>query len=41
MVNIICDKLNTTIEKGYDLKLFEYHQKIFFLSNKKVDLLLI
>jgi len=26
MVNTICDKLNTTIEKGCNLKLFEYHQ---------------
>ena len=25
MVNTICDKLNTTIEKGCNLKLFEYH----------------
>jgi hypothetical protein len=26
MVNTICDKLNTTIEKGCNFKLFEYHQ---------------
>ena len=26
MVNTICEKLNTTIEKGCNLKLFEYHQ---------------
>ncbi len=26
MVNTICDKLNTTFEKGCNLKLFEYHQ---------------
>ena len=26
MVNTICDKLNTTIEKGCNLKLFEFHQ---------------
>ena len=26
MVNTICAKLNTTIEKGCNLKLFEYHQ---------------
>jgi len=26
MVNTICDKLNTTIEKGCNIKLFEFHQ---------------
>ena len=26
MVNTICDKLNTTIEKGCNIQLFEYHQ---------------
>jgi len=33
IVNIICDKLNTTIEKGCDLKLFEFHQNEMVLIN--------
>jgi hypothetical protein len=33
MVNTICDKLNTTIEKGCNLKLFEYHQNEMVLIN--------
>jgi hypothetical protein len=37
MVNIVCEKLNTTIEKGCNLKLFEYHQnEMFCISDNSI-----
>ena len=39
MVNTICDKLNTTIEKGCNLKLFEYHQnEMVCISNNSITI---
>ena len=39
MVNTICEKLNTTIEKGCNLKLFEYHQKeMVCISNNSITI---
>ena len=39
MVNTICEKLNTTIEKGCNLKLFEYHQnEMVCISNNSITI---
>jgi hypothetical protein len=39
MVNTICDKLNTTIEKGCNIKLFEFHQgEMVCISNNSITI---